>query len=40
MIARARETEEQGAALVLALVLVVLLAVYFRFVGRPGEGEA
>jgi len=27
-------------ALVLALVLVVLLAVYFRFVGRPGEGEA
>jgi len=26
-------------ALVLALVLVVLLAVYFRFVGRPGEGE-
>ena len=27
-------------ALVLALVLVVLLAVYFQFVGRPGEGEA
>jgi multiple sugar transport system permease protein len=24
-------------ALVLALVLVVLLGLYFRFVGRPGE---